>query len=587
MLGNAESSARSFVACLLSFACLAMACGPARAQTGQPTYLDQGWTEADKQTWYTLSQGSRLLPLSWWSALEQAGSTDKYMSDSNIRKFGYLPTGTPGMPVGFVTDQGPAPEGGQQAWVGMTCAACHTGEFTYGQHRVRVHGAPALADFQSFMEGLHASLVATRSDAQKLDRFVAAVLGAGASAEDRNRLIADLGRQAAWLARLLKKNDAPNRYGHGRVDAQGWILNTIALRVGAAEPLIDFPADAPASYPFLWATPRHTPSVQWNGIAFQPLGDPQDFKDKKYDTGAMVRNTTELIGVFSSVDVAAEPYPSSLRFENMIDLENVIDRLKSPRWPQHILPPIDAKLVDDGRKLFTQHKCGECHAVLDPATELQNKVAVKLIPLGEIGTDVWLACNTYLHESKAGLLEGRLGLGPIANVDRTYQMLLNMSFNMILKQQKIPREPVVNANDNLQRQARRAPAGAVRVLGDDGKEQRAQRCRTDDDPMLVYKPPLLNGVWSTAPYLHNGSVASLYELLLPPDQRRAVFWIGGTEFDPKDVGFKSGPSDGPFEFRIRDAAGKIIPGNDNAGHPYGTGATDAERRALIEFLKTL
>ena len=50
------------------------------------------------------------------------------------------------------------------------------------------------------------------------------------------------------------------------------------------------------------------------------------------------------------------------------------------------------------------------------------------------------------------------------------------------------------------------------------------------------------------------------------------------EFDPKDVGFKSGPGEGPFEFRVRDAAGRIILGNDNSGHGYGT-ASMTERAA--------
>ena len=69
---------------------------------------------------------------------------------------------------------------------------------------------------------------------------------------------------------------------------------------------------------------------------------------------------------------------------------------------------------------------------------------------------------------------------------------------------------------------------------------------------------------------------------------RRYFSVGGTEFDPNDVGFKSGPGDGPFEFRVRDANDKIIPGNDNAGHDYGTASmTEQERRALVEYLKTL
>ena len=71
----------------------------------------------------TASQGSRLVPLSWLMALEQRDGTDKYLSDANVRKLGYLPDGTTGnaLPLGFVVDQGPAPDGSQKPWVGMTC----------------------------------------------------------------------------------------------------------------------------------------------------------------------------------------------------------------------------------------------------------------------------------------------------------------------------------------------------------------------------------------------------------------------------------------------------------------------------------
>jgi hypothetical protein len=591
--------ALAVAASLSGLVALVMGCTPTFAQ-GAVTYLDQGWTDAEKQWWYTTTQGSRLVPLSWLTALEQRESTEKFLSDANIRKLGYLPGGTTGnaLPLGFVPDQGPAPDGSQKPWVGMTCAACHTGEFTYGQHRVRVDGAPTLADFQSLMEGLLASLVETRADSQKLDRFISAVLGAAPSATDRAMLIADVDKQIAWFKRLAAKNAAPIRYGHGRLDAQGHILNKIALSVGASEPLLDFPSDAPASYPFLWTTPQHEPVIQWNGIAPQPIVD-ETFNGKTFDLGAMLRNTTELIGVFGSLDVTIVPgkegYASSLRFENMIDLESLVKRLKSPRWPQQLLPPIDVKRAEEGRALYTKNKCNDCHPVLDPTTELQSKVTVAMTALKDVGTDIWLACNAYVHESKSGLLEGRPAFGTIAEVGPTFQLLVNMSFSMIARaQQSPPSEPAMNAQRNLRRGGTIATTAAPARVGDPPqpddsvKAQRAQRCLTEIDPTLAYKPRPLNGIWSTAPYLHNGSVSTLYELLLPPSQRKTSFWVGGMELDPADVGFKSGPGDGPFEFRVRDASGKIIPGNDNAGHDYGTGSmTNEERRALVEYLKTL
>ena len=89
----------------------------------------------------------------------------------------------------------------------------------------------------------------------------------------------------------------------------------------------------------------------------------------------------------------------------------------------------------------------------------------------------------------------------------------------------------------------------------------------------------MNGIWATGPYLHNGSVRTLADLLLPPNQRPRTFRIGSREFDPDNVGFVGA---GGFLFDTS------LPGNSNAGHDYGTGdLSEAERDALLEYLKTL
>ena len=162
----------------------------------------------------------------------------------------------------------------------------------------------------------------------------------------------------------------------------------------------------------------------------------------------MLRNITELVGVFGSFDVGSVPsengYASSLRIENMIDLENLVKSLKSPRWPEQILPPIDVNLANEGRGLYTKYKCNDCHTVLDKDPEPQATVTITMIPLREVGTDIWLACNAYLHESKSGLLEGRNTLfGPIGKVGPTFQLLVDISINMLFRVQaaRHPRLP--------------------------------------------------------------------------------------------------------------------------------------------------
>jgi hypothetical protein len=94
----------------------------------------------------------------------------------------------------------------------------------------------------------------------------------------------------------------------------------------------------------------------------------------------------------------------------------------------------------------------------------------------------------------------------------------------------------------------------------------------------------LDGLWLRAPYLHNGSVPSLEELLEPPDRRRASFYRGYDVYDPARVGFIS---DGDAAQNAGTPYDTHLPGNGNGGHLYGVQLSAAEKQALIEFLKTL
>jgi cytochrome c5 len=122
-----------------------------------------------------------------------------------------------------------------------------------------------------------------------------------------------------------------------------------------------------------------------------------------------------------------------------------------------------------------------------------------------------------------------------------------------------------------------------------------------------YKPRPLEGVWATPPFLHNGSVPSLYEMLLPPDKRSPKFFVGRRDFDAKNVGYVSVPAD-PSEADGFWLDTKLD-GNHNTGHAFvatpeqlaehkadpkahplpsgviGPLLTDDERWALIEYLK--
>jgi hypothetical protein len=93
----------------------------------------------------------------------------------------------------------------------------------------------------------------------------------------------------------------------------------------------------------------------------------------------------------------------------------------------------------------------------------------------------------------------------------------------------------------------------------------------------------LDGLWLTAPYLHNGSVPTLADLLTAPEARPTKFWRGYDVFDPEHVGFMS---TGPDAERVGTPYDVSRPGNSNVGHTYGTTLSPAEKRALVEYLKT-
>jgi hypothetical protein len=93
----------------------------------------------------------------------------------------------------------------------------------------------------------------------------------------------------------------------------------------------------------------------------------------------------------------------------------------------------------------------------------------------------------------------------------------------------------------------------------------------------------LDGIWARAPYLHNGSVPTLRDLLEPPERRPAVFYRGYDVFDQRRVGFVSdvAAADG-IRFSLYDTS---LAGNGNGGHVYGTALPDEDKQAIVEYLK--
>jgi len=561
------------------------AVAPTDDPLGEPAsrvvYLDQNWSPGDSLRFYSTSQGSQLIPYDWFLALEQPGSTTPFRDDRNMLRFRYLPQkpdarwNPDGLPVGFVADVGL-----DRKWLGLTCAACHTGEIHHEGVAYRVDGAPTSGDVEALLSNLIAAMKATGGDAAKFARFAAKVLGREASGPSKEllkvRLDAEIEERAAYNRRNFPHfdpaNPAPNPVAYGRLDALGAIVNEIfhSANPDKSGPPAIMPADAPVSYPFLWDTPKQN-LVQWIGIDNGgPLG-----------ILSLSRNVGEVLGVFAKFTVPEKHpfsgYPSTVRVRNLIDLEGWIGTLRPPAWPS-AFPAIDPALAalgakiyggQDGYDAFAKGNCVQCHVLIprDRADRAGNAL------LSSSGTDPRSSDNFLKRIGPSGKLEGAYA-NVVNIVDRTKvgdkvdpaAILRTAVIGTIVGVYKDPPPDDLTAITFSRRSAKSLSHAAV-----SGPE---------------YKARALDGIWATAPYLHNGSVPNLDELLRPAARRSRSFSIGARTFDPVRVGYQLDRPGLP-KFQVADEKGNAINGNSNAGHEFGSGLNDDERKALLEYLKTL
>ncbi|HEB93456.1 MAG TPA: hypothetical protein ENI94_08315 [Gammaproteobacteria bacterium] len=563
---------------------------------GQVVNLDQGWTVDTQQSFYTTTQGSRILPYRWYLNLEQKNSQTLFRDNDHIARLKYLPSkknrwNPDGLAVGFTKD---IDKESQQAWMGFNCSTCHTTQIRYKDIEMRIDGGPTMGDFETFNRELVSAMSETYKNSQKFDRFASRVLDPGYTPNQKAKLRDALLQQTEVLAKRNQINhptpDQP-RYGYGRVDAIGAIFNQILAEFSGA-PNNGRASDAPVSYPFLWGT-HQSNVVQWPGFA--PNGP--------LSVGALIRNGGEVLGVYGQLYIPDNPaikrYKSSLAVKNLGQLEQWVAELRSPQWPAQYLPAIDPILAAKGEIHYQQY-CSNCHQVIKREDEGKPYNAV-LTPLAEVKTDPQELQN-MLATRPAGKFEGRKelviagdvipaetsGLDPLVNA--VVGALLDQPINAIIAAVKEFEggAAAATANDGQSEKYESRLVELLQKYGAMRKELKlADQSETqsiEDNPLAVYKARPLNGIWATAPYLHNGSVPNLYEILLPQAQRSVTFHLGSREFDPSKVGFISTPdlAEGKaFKFDTR------LVGNSNEGHEYGTELSKAEKLELLEYMKSL
>ena len=616
LMGQRKTRSIIAKAPLLGLALVLVGCG-SWSGGGDRADWRQGWSPKQQADWYAGTQGSRLMPLAWFNALEQPGSTAPFSDQAYLASFGYISADasrSDPLPLGFVIDQQADSDlkvtglqwyAGQkrdkrnaEKWVGLNCAACHTAEIRYQNQPIRIDGGPSLLDFQTFVEAVDAAFLQTSEDPARFERFASKVLAGKDNPGNRAMLKARMAEFLAWETKVERINDTPLRYGFGRVDAFGHIYNKVALYNGA-DPQVKNPSDAPVSYPHLWDIARQT-RVQWNGSA---KNQKLKIGGNEFDYGALGRNAGEVIGVFGEVAIVPasgtggliKGYTSSVQASSVISMEEVLTKLEPPKWPA-TMPAADATLAGKGKALFEQ-ECASCHLPRDKWVEGEPIERMPLLKqMGPNLTDIWMACNAADYFAFTGKLEGTKS-GYFSGPPLGKQELI------ITQLQTSVKGALVGKKGQIIGSAATTFLGIDRrpkvIVGDDDvlspdeiREARRANCLSDDSPILAYKARPLDGIWATAPYLHNGSVPTLWHLLLPASQRPTSFWVGTRDYDPVNVGYvwDRKPASGPsFEFRAVDAGGKVINGNGNAGHEYGVAKLSIgdNRKALLEYLKTL
>lgn len=385
------------------------------------------------------------------------------------------------------------------------------------------------------------------------------------------------------------------------------LANNMAMLKKLRSALFNSP-NAPVSYPFLWDIAQHD-YVQWNGIAANA------------GVGAIGRNTGEVIGVFAILDWherkkanlstligkqaqndngAYTQFDSSVNVTNLRLIESQLKGLQSPKWPELVLPAIDKAKAARGEKHFDKH-CAACHQEIE-TTNPNRKVIAQMSSLEEVQTDPAMAANSVNYQGHSGIVEGiyqSTGLGDLLIQEKAaVATLLSAATTNVVATPDPDKNIAVRWFDwmyNL----------AVTFFDNDIKPSlkrgnyELDNAISPYNSLLAYKGRPLNGIWATAPYLHNGSVPTLYDLLLPatsndPEQkvRPQSFIVGSRKLDVKKVGFETQGYNG---FTLDTT----LPGNSNLGHEYGTSPrvlasgdviaplTDTERWELVEYLKTL
>jgi hypothetical protein len=305
---------------------------------------------------------------------------------------------------------------------------------------------------------------------------------------------------------------------------------------------------------------------------------------------------------------------SSLNMIGLTNLETWIKKIEPPKWPGKI----DKDLAERGRAIFDKPEkeggCGpSCHQETDGAARFCSTQKTWATPLQDVGTDAREAL-VLQRRAQTGVLAGQTILKPPFSKLREEAYIIDILTVAVVEsilrapvhfQDLALYEPLVRdyQESHLKHPLQLAPflgskfmrAMPKKLLQDIKKMQGGLENLYNAPPatpVAKFEARVLKGIWATAPYLHNGSVRSLWDLLKPSMERAATFKVGQA-YDLQNVGLAEEQTkfgDYTFQSTAADdcAPGKHdASGNSRCGHNYGTTLSDADKKALLEYLKSL
>ncbi|MEP6818948.1 MAG: cytochrome c [bacterium] len=597
---------------------------------------ENGLAGTDRQNFYHLAEGSEIFPYAWMKALHTENDQPFLQ---NPERFGLIPDpgNSESLPIGLtVANRRGVPLG---EMVGVNCAACHVAELKYQNTSFRVDGGQSLFDLGGFYSELFSDTQATVTNPDKLFAFLVrwwqqshdiapgqptpgkmslkkllhgeldkplpsdptrdllshykslddlrnggplekeladqitslvekhktapteaarlqtavddayatmakkitakhpettrlfeGVKSAGDrvfsiqhSLQDIDEYIALLYSYMDLLKSLGMLGDTGTfAAGYGRVDAFGGARNLLF-------PASAQPATAPVCYPHLWG---------FSDIAY--------FHYAANTNSILERNIGQALGLGATYDL--KTFATSVHIKNTNVLEELAYKLQVPDWPA-AFGAIDADKAAKGKVLYQQN-CAACHeqfaSAPPPDNVLKGSWVLNTYPLDQIGTD--------------------------PNEAKNFLVPVNFNGNQV---------PLAQALALVVPKIEDAYVAENHVTPAEKAAWNHGRLPSEWRSPLSYSARPLAGVWATPPYLHNGSVLTLYDLLLPPAQRPAKFFLGTRKYDPVHLGYVNEPAEQrTFEFDTTK------PGNSNSGHDYGTRLSEEEKMQLLEFMKS-